>query len=180
MVSADGRGQTAGMFARRQSVAPIGAVLLGLVTAGCGGDDGARPLVLSDQSVIVYRFFDSSVPPEFHRSYTATIDRDQVAIEVDSYGELVSTAEAPMEDAVWDLLAEVPGELTTIGPTSDDCEGGTARGLEITDPASDGAVIDVRVDVCDSGGQRAAEQIEEYVAPALDLLGDLEVILRPG
>lgn len=40
-----------------------------------------------------YCFHDSSVPPEYHRSYTISISNEKVTKVVDSYGEIISTEE---------------------------------------------------------------------------------------
>lgn len=41
---------------------------------------------------IVYSFKDSSVPPQYHRSYTITVTSGQAHIVVDSYGEILADA----------------------------------------------------------------------------------------
>lgn len=38
----------------------------------------------------VYRYHDSSVPPEYHRSYTITMSPTEISKWVDSYGDTVS------------------------------------------------------------------------------------------
>jgi hypothetical protein len=42
---------------------------------------------------IVYRFEDSSVPPEYHRSYTITLTPEKTNIIVDSYGDIIAEKE---------------------------------------------------------------------------------------
>ena len=39
---------------------------------------------------IEYRFEDSSVPPEYHRSYTITVTHQEATIVVDSYGDILA------------------------------------------------------------------------------------------
>ena len=42
---------------------------------------------------ITYRFQDASVPPEYHRSYTITIDKDRLKITEDSYSDILAEKE---------------------------------------------------------------------------------------
>jgi hypothetical protein len=62
--------------------------ILGLLnTAGPGNNKG-----FTNQNIdeIKYRYHDSSVPPQFHRSYTITVTATTVAIIVDSYGKIIT------------------------------------------------------------------------------------------
>ena len=49
-----------------------------------------KPLMRSNIKKISYRFEDSSVPPEFHRSYTITVSPEKATIIVDSYGDILA------------------------------------------------------------------------------------------
>ena len=46
---------------------------------------------------ITYRFQDASIPPEYHRSYTITIDKDRLKITVDRYGDILAEKEYRIE-----------------------------------------------------------------------------------
>lgn len=43
-----------------------------------------------DLEYIEYNYTDSSVPPEFHRSYKIKITKDKISIVVDSYGDIIT------------------------------------------------------------------------------------------
>lgn len=42
---------------------------------------------------IIYYYTDSSVPPQYHRSYTITISENKIRIIVDSYGDILNDKE---------------------------------------------------------------------------------------
>jgi len=67
-------------------------VFIALLTAftACGSDDDAINKNYDDTQKIRYHYGDSSVPPQYHRSYTITIYRDMVKIVVDSYGNILA------------------------------------------------------------------------------------------
>ena len=48
---------------------------------------------------IIYSFKDASVPPQYHRSYTITVTKDQSHIIVDSYGDILV-----------DTMINIPGQ----------------------------------------------------------------------
>ncbi len=86
-------------------------------------------------SEITYRYGDSSVPPQYHRSYTITVTEERISIVVDSYGDILA------EDS-FDLAPGKMGELIKLAKdlkirntgnlrTSSNCDGGTTRRLTI-------------------------------------------------
>ena len=79
---------------------------------------------------IAYRFQDASVPPEYHRSYTITVDKDRLKITVDSYGDILIEKEYRItKDQFEGLIASLKknnikrAELGDI----DGCPGGTSE-----------------------------------------------------
>lgn len=84
---------------------------------------------------IVYSFKDASVPPQYHRSYTITVTRDQSHIIVDSYGDILADATIDMPEQIIDDLARYieiyqikekdRKRDTTI------CAGGTSKSLTV-------------------------------------------------
>jgi hypothetical protein len=47
---------------------------------------------------LVYRFIDSSVPPEYHRSYTIAAAPEKVNVMVDSYGDILAEYDFPLSE----------------------------------------------------------------------------------
>jgi len=45
---------------------------------------------------IIYSYGDSSVPPQYHRSYTITVTNEKLHIVVDSYGDILHEKEYDM------------------------------------------------------------------------------------
>lgn len=125
----------------------VTAVLL--VTVGCGVSErsGDQPDPTGGTSVgepegfpvestrLVKRFTDSSVPPEYHRSHTITIDARTTGIVIDSYGDEIARDEVPTDPGAWaDVLAELPDALDSLpdlDEPDDGCTGGTNIGFTV-------------------------------------------------
>ena len=71
---------------------------------GCGGSKAEEKKMKLDK--VIYRFTDSSVPPEYHRSYNIEVSEEAVTAEVLVYGELIATDTVPFSAARLDQLAE--------------------------------------------------------------------------
>ncbi len=57
---------------------------------------------------VIYSFQDASVPPEYHRSYSITINKNQAAIEVDSYGDILAKDEFQFSEGQFeDLISTI-------------------------------------------------------------------------
>ena len=96
--------------------------------------DEAGPLV-------EYRFFDASVPPPFHRSYTLVVRPGEARVIVDSYGDVLHDERLVIDAADWDRCALAAGALAGLadGEFDDGFTGGTADRLVVRD--HDGAVV---------------------------------------
>lgn len=158
-------------------------VALGLaVLTGCSPGLG-ESLQLSSLNPITtkieYRFNDSSVPPEHHRSYTVSAQADEASIVVDSYGDVLHDETAAMDADTWLGVVRSTAALDA-GATdgSDDCTGGTSRDLIITQ-GDDDPVLEIRVSACGEKGQAEAAVVDAYVAPLLGLF-DMERLLAPS
>lgn len=86
-------------------------------------------------SKIIYHFGDSSVPPEYHRSYTITITKSNAHLVVDSYGNTVNEATVDADEKEFNQLLETIQE-SKIGnrkaTKNDGCTGGgTSETLRI-------------------------------------------------
>ncbi len=96
--------------------------------------DAAGPLV-------EYRFFDSSVPPPFHRSYTLVVRPGEARVVVDSYGDVLHDERVPLDTAEWERCAMAAAALGGLADTEfdDGYTGGTADRLVVRD--RDGQVV---------------------------------------
>lgn len=161
-----------------------GLVLSAVVMVGaCGGDDDpAEPdrLQLSDQAVIEYHYGDSSVPPEYHRSFTLTIRRDEVHVVVDSYGDVLQDTTVPLPEPVWSELtgADSIGTIADLDVEGGDdgCDGGTSRSLDVTDQGD--AVVATELSVCGDLNGEAADRLDAYVQPVIDSIPDWERLVE--
>lgn len=84
---------------------------------------------------IVYHFKDSSVPPQYHRSYTITVTRDQVHIIVDSYGDIISDSTFDMSENKMNNLIKCI-EIYQIRKQdykdeNKSCTGGTSKSITV-------------------------------------------------
>lgn len=59
---------------------------------------------ISKITKIIYHYYDSSVPPKFHRSYTITVTSDRVRIIVDSYGEIINDKEFEADSNQFEMI----------------------------------------------------------------------------
>ena len=82
---------------------------------------------------IELRFRDSSVPPQYHRSYTITLTPTKARKVVDSYGDVISDEEAALDPKLFEkLVADLKKlGLKDVPPKSDGCTGGTSRSLTV-------------------------------------------------
>jgi hypothetical protein len=88
---------------------------------------------------IVYHFKDASVPPQYHRSYTITVTRNQIHIIVDSYGDIVADETTDIPEQIMDDLVKFI-EIYQIKKKdrkrdTAKCAGGTSKSLTVySDP----------------------------------------------
>ena len=150
-----------------------------LVGCGPGLSESARLSSLDPgRTTIEYRFNDSSVAPEYHRSYTLIARSDEVSIVVDSYGDVLHEETSSIDEETWGRLVRAVADLDVAAPGNpDECTGGTSRDLLISQ--DDTPLLDVQVGVCDEQGQTEAAVIEAFVEPLLQLF-DLETLLAPS
>ncbi len=102
---------------------------------------------------ILYDYHDSSVPPQYHRSYSLLVTPDSIAVKVDSYGEILTdTAVAITKEQ----FAEIADTYTTLGMKQtnkrepDGCVGGTGASVKVWD-VNDSVLIDGNIYFC--GGE---------------------------
>ncbi|TAL69815.1 MAG: hypothetical protein EPN82_04120 [Bacteroidetes bacterium] len=85
---------------------------------------------------IIYYYYDSSVPPKYHRSYTITITSDSIRIIVDSYGDVINDKEFEIDSNQFELIKKSL-VLNRIKKgkkiESKGCTGGTSDKIEYYD-----------------------------------------------
>lgn len=103
--------------------------LLTLGLFACGDDLPDREKITK----IVYAFHDSSVPPEYHRSYTITAEPDHIDLVVDSYGDVLHDGKYALRDGDFDAIIDAffAAEITTCRSSELGCDGGTGNSIEI-------------------------------------------------
>lgn len=168
----------------RQTAPPVwlrstAVLTIGLALGAACGDDSTgsvESIDLSDDATIEYVFTDSSVPPEFHRSYTLTIESDDVHAVVDSYGDEIGETSAPVTEGLWGSLALQADEMAKIEPdeAADGCAGGTKRDLTVVD--RDETVIDLSFSVCE-GNEDQAARVDAYIDPVIAVIPDWDSVL---
>jgi hypothetical protein len=85
---------------------------------------------------ITFRFIDSSVPPEYHRSYTITVTQQKANIIVNSYGKIIAKKEFNIKKQQFeDILKSLDNNKIrnlNLGENHD-CTGGTTEELTYFD-----------------------------------------------
>jgi hypothetical protein len=111
-----------------------------LTLLGCGSSDNASTgvSVSSDDweetTRIEYRYGDSSVAPDYHRSYVVTITDSSKMIAIDSYGDVLLTKQYSNTPSGFQAFKE---ELSKKGikkhkeKDSGGCSGGTSESIRL-------------------------------------------------
>ena len=163
----------------------IGLVLILTACTSTGTSDGtstsgaSRP-VMGDDVVITYRFQDSSVPPQYHRSEELTIDRMTTRLVIDSYGEVLADESRPTPPEVWrelvtaiESIASLPVEVSQEG-----CVGGTSTSVRVTTAGQ--ITIDLLADECAGANAQASEAIADWIVPVRRLFPATEALAPTG
>ena len=158
------------------------SMLLALLGCGCSEKTTTNVLVtpslISNTTQVEYRYGDSSLPPDYHRSYTIVITAEKMNISIDSYGKVLLTKEYPNNAANFQTLL---GSLAQKGikkhqdkKESEACTGGTSETLRLYKNGA--AYFDGYVYHCDgengtlSMPYGTAELIKSQIPENLDLL----------
>ena len=79
-----------------KKIFPVVLTLLGCEAIACACSEmSPSSNDWKETTKVEYRFGDSSVPPEFHRSYTIAISDSTKEITIDSYGDILLTKHYP-------------------------------------------------------------------------------------
>jgi len=104
-----------------------------LLLAGCGVKM-VQDHTLAKVNKMVYHFGDSSVPPEYHRSYTITVTENDARIVVDSYGNILNESTVAVSSSGFKAILDVI-KKSGIGNRSrrgdDGCVGGTMESMNL-------------------------------------------------
>src|SRR5688572_2689309 len=95
-----------------------------LLLISCSGKQNSP----SQYTKFVYKFHDSSVPPEYHRSFTITVTDNTVEKMVDSYGDTISYEKKEIKDEKFSRLKNIVAEAQIANcknSAEDNCTGGT-------------------------------------------------------
>ncbi|MBN2727596.1 MAG: hypothetical protein JXR53_00060 [Bacteroidales bacterium] len=120
----------------------IALIVISLLSA-CGNiknDNNESNLSDSGEKItfskIVYSYTDSSVPPEFHRSYDIVMTETEAYVKVNSYGQLLTDTIVPIKEGAFQLLIDSFPSYG-IEECEDaqliDCDGGTSAFLALYD-----------------------------------------------
>ena len=101
----------------------------------CANKDILSTPVDWDQATkIEYRYGDTSVAPDYHRSYTIAITDNSKSITIDSYGEVLLTRQYPNTSADFQAFKEQlnkQGIATHKETDSGGCSGGTTEHIRL-------------------------------------------------
>lgn len=146
---------------------PTAVLVAGLLLTACDGSE-AEPAGPADPATtqVHVHFRDSSVPPEYHRSWDLTLDKDSIELVADSYGDVVAEESVKMPREEWEeFVAAVREDLDELGePTApqEGCTGGTGMDLEVN-------ALDI--DNCNSdGNEEMMAEIQEMLEQFTDLV----------
>lgn len=158
------------MFLRRTIMATAAAAAAVLVLSGCGGTPDPKPTDVADAE-ITYSFTDSSVPPQYHRSFTLTIENGVGTLVVSAYGDELSRTEEQIDHKlIDDLFAQYrAGDLDDVfhPNTGDDgCAGGTTYALELESADDEHAATSIYS--CGSDSEKLAAKLREAADPIVN------------
>lgn len=81
-----------------------------------------------------YKFTDSSMPPQYHRSYVITVKPGWVYLTVDSYGDILLNDTATLSETVYQNFAASIDKLnikTRKDEPGEGCDGGTTDEFDL-------------------------------------------------
>ncbi|MGO4253135.1 hypothetical protein AB4Y81_12805 [Paenarthrobacter sp. TAF1] len=160
---------------RRIVLAALAVFCAGMATS-CAG---SAPLQLdAGTTTVEYSFRDSSVPPQYHRSYVIKASKNEASITVDSYGDVLGQETSVMPADTWTQVLgsakTLPSRAAKISEPKPGCTGGTGSKITIRD--SGGERYSKSVENC---GGRSDQPLTE-TAGLLEALFDMDELLKTG
>lgn len=123
------------------------------------------------EATVIYQFHDSSVAPEYHRSYTITVWDSSARLEIDSYGDVLLDETIDIDADVWQRTLDAASAFHgTESIPNDGCAGGTADELTVLDGDKQ-EVVQVFIDGCAEGEVPYLEGAVGEVSLLLDVDG---------
>lgn len=143
-------------------------------TAASRGSSTPASAALPDDAVVTYAFHDASVPPQFHRSETLTIDRAHTRLVIDSYGNVLADSTVATPSDVWAMLGVSLSDVETLAVKDhpQGCTGGTAIGLTIESAGT--MLVDLDPEFCAGSNAGLDSAINAWVSPARALFPTTE------
>ena len=175
-------------FARRLGRRGIVALACIAVMSGCSGPITTPVLTvpssvestIDDDSVIVYNFYDSSVPPPSHRSLELTVSRTQSRLVIDSYGDVLADESRPTPPEVWSGLVDGVPSLAAlrVDGAQEGCVGGTGEAVHVS--LGKQVIVELAVDECAGSNERVSDAIGGWIKPARDLFPPTQELAPTG
>jgi len=129
---------------------------------------------------VIYHFGDSSIPPEWHRSYTITITGKTAELVVDSYGKIVDTAKIDIDNEKFEALIKTirKAEIHKVDVKSPSpfCSGGTSESLKIYQQKTE--LFSGDVSHCQGDWGTLAGDLRSVKAELVDLFPDKKAKLK--
>jgi len=128
---------------------------------GSGGGGGFDP----GTTRVVVAFDDSSVPPQYHRSYRITVRDRKAHVVVDSYGTVLHDETVTIAAADWDrFVGGLHGQLAGIDQPEDPrpCPGGTVLDVAIT---SGSTRFHRNIPACNEHDRDLDDRLDAVLAP---------------
>ena len=148
-----------------------------LLMSGCSGPTATQiwtapatvEPVVADEVVIVYNFYDSSVPPPSHRSLELTVSRPQSRLVIDSYGEVLADESRPTPPEVWSALIDGLASLAAlrVDGAQEGCVGGTGEAVHVSSGRQ--VIVELAVDECAESNESVSEAIGRWIKPVRDV-----------
>ncbi len=133
-----------------------------------------------DDLVIVYNFFDSSVPPPWHRSLELTVSRTQSRLVINSYGDVLADESRLTPPEVWSGLVDGVSSLPAHGieGAQEGCVGGTGEAVRVSTAMQ--VILELAVDECDGSNKRISDAIGSWIKPVRGLFPSTEDLAPTG
>lgn len=140
----------------------------------------SSPSGLPDDAVITYTFTDSSVPPQYHRSWTLTVTKEGEQIVIDSYGDVLADEQTSTPAQVWsELAAGLPAlKELTVSEDTQGCTGGTGEAAQVE--AGGSVLLDLSVYECGGVNADVAEALRAWIQPARAQFPSTDELAPPG
>ena len=135
----------------KQFMISLSLIATMLVTASCHAnktntETEANEPIMTDSIIsdaaweqadrVDYSFYDSSVAPEYHRSYTLTMTKEKATISVNSYGDVLLEAEYVITEEQFQQAIDGLRKLNIRSHKKNEdaipCDGGTSESFELT------------------------------------------------